>query len=77
MSQKAHRIVAGIFLIAILVLAMPVPSHAAGFRVSSQSVGWTMRLWNWLESFVLGTKASPTVSLWEQEGSAIDPNGHS
>ena len=74
MSRTAQRVLAGIFLVSLLFVT-PTPSQAAGFRLPVQSIGWTARIWNWLESLVLGgaAKASPTLS--EQEGSAIDPNG--
>jgi hypothetical protein len=78
MLHKASRTLAGVLLTSMLILAVPAPSHAGGFRQPVQSIGWTARFWNWLESLVLkGTKATPTASLSEQEGSAIDPNGHS
>jgi hypothetical protein len=75
MSQQTLRIVAGIVLIAVLALAAPPPSHAAGFQGPGQRLAFVDRIWDWLESLVLGTEAKSSPALHEREGSMIDPNG--
>jgi hypothetical protein len=72
MSQPIRRVLAAIALMAALLLAVPAPSHAAGFR---EPATLAMRVWAWLESLLLGTPEPAVDTRWEKEGSAIDPNG--
>jgi len=78
MSQRNRRALAALGLTAALLLALPVPSRAAGLW-EVPALGFTARAWAWLESLGLpGRQAAAPhrpAAAWEKEGSAIDPDG--
>jgi hypothetical protein len=66
-------------LLTLVVLAAgavrAMPSMARSARVS-ESEGVLARIWGWLSALFLVEGSMPTAhSVWEREGSHIDPNG--
>jgi len=77
MSQHARRVLAALGLMAVLLLAAPPPSRAAGLRELPSMTGFAARAWAWLENLLpdrpargerrvsaakaAGTLTSPTV----------------
>lgn len=77
MSQRSRIFLAAVALGAILTLAVPAPSRAAGLRGGSTPVldAWE-RAWEWLARLVAPGDASPRpTARWEKQGSMIDPDG--
>lgn len=75
MFLQIRRALAAIGLMAVLLLAFPAPSRAAGSPGAKPVHGVTERIWAWLEGLLLGTPAPPAPSRGK-EGSMIDPDGH-
>jgi len=79
MSRKIRRPLAAFSVMAALFLALPAPSHAAGFLEWRPSPGLVAWVWTWLEDLGFGTLGSrppgSPISWWEKEGSGINPDG--
>ena len=57
MSQRIRRSLA-VGLLAVLSLALPAPSQAAGLWDPAAPTVWMSRAWSWLESLVSGKPAA-------------------
>lgn len=73
MSQRNRILIVAATLVAVLALAAPAPSQAAGLRGGSLPVldAWE-RAWEWLARFAVPPR---WTARWEKEGGAIDPDG--
>jgi hypothetical protein len=59
MSQQIRRVLVALGLMAVLSLATPSSSQAAGFQGPGLAGDFTARLWVWLESLLPGA-ATPS-----------------
>ena len=76
MSQR-NRITASIALLAVLALAAPPPTHAAGLQPGRLPAipAWS-RAWTWLLDHLPAGIAPKPAERLEKEGSTIIPDGH-
>jgi len=76
MSQRNRIFTTAIALVAVLALAGPPPTHAAGLRPGSlPAIGAWDRVWSWLASFLPSATAPQPADRQEKVGSTIIPGG--
>lgn len=74
LQRRMGRALAAAALAAVVTLAAPVQSEAAGFRVGAQAPDlWTAAL-HWLGSWWTEVSGG-VVGAWDKQGSGIDPDG--
>jgi hypothetical protein len=71
MSQRNRILTASITLVAVLTLAAPPPTHAAGLPAIP---AWS-RAWSWLIDHLPAGIASKPAERQEKEGGMINPDG--
>jgi hypothetical protein len=76
MSQRNRIVCVAIIVAAVFVLAAPSPSFAAPppQERAPQASAW-QQAWSLLSSIVFPGGGVPPVTILENEGGAIDPNG--
>jgi hypothetical protein len=76
MSQRARIVFAVVALTAVLFLAAPMASHAAGHR-PGKAPGTSLWEggWSWLSDLLLGSVASKPISGLEKDGSTSNSSG--
>jgi hypothetical protein len=75
MSQLNRIVWVAIVLMAVVVVSVPAPAFAAPPAEGNHvQAGVWAQAWSWLVSVVDPVHGIPRV--WEKEGGAIDPNGH-
>jgi len=69
MSQRNRIFTTAIALVAVLALAGPPPTHAAGLRPGSlPTIGAWDQVWSWLASFLPSGTAPQPADRPEKEG---------